>query len=153
MSQTMSSLKSILLVEDDDISYFITEKVLAKAQICEHFVRVSNGAEGIQYLKELEIKKQPFPDLILLDINMPVMNGFEFLETIKTLPCFNLQNTIISALTSSSSEEEMKKLKDYGILHINKPILQNSLNILLRYLSIRESKNKRTFYFIKEKKK
>jgi len=149
----MSKLKSILLVEDDDISYFITEKVLTKAQICDHFVRVSNGAEGIQYLKELEIKKHPLPDLILLDINMPVMDGFEFLEVIKTLPCFNLQNTMISALTSSSNEEDKKRLKDYGILYINKPIIQNSLDVLLRYLSIRKGKSKKTFYTINPKKK
>lgn len=139
----MSTLKSILLVEDDDISFFVTKNILSKSKITKTIYRVRNGEEGIDLLKMLNKEKEELPELILLDINMPVMNGFEFLETLKTLPCFNKNKTVISALTSSEDNEDKKKLKEYGVLYMTKPIKSNTLKALERYLTMKSSVSKK----------
>jgi len=135
----MINSTSVLIIEDDPISAFLTERALKKAGIGTIY-KVGNGAEGLNFLNTLSKKNQPLPDLILLDINMPVMNGFEFLEAIKTLSCFNKDKTIISTLTTSQNSSDLEKIKEYGVLHMQKPIAQNKIHSLLRYLSIRSKK-------------
>jgi CheY-like chemotaxis protein len=135
----MQKSTSVLIIEDDSISAFITERALKKAGIVTIY-KVGNGAEGIDFLNMLNRQNQPLPDLILLDINMPVMNGFEFLEAIKTLSCFNNDQTLISTLSTSQDQRDIEKIKKYGVLHLTKPIAESKINTLLRYLSIRSKK-------------
>jgi two-component system, chemotaxis family, response regulator Rcp1 len=93
----------ILLAEDDLSQASLTLKVFKESKTPFEITRVPDGEEAVKYLK----KKDPYgtaktPDLILLDVNMPKMNGFEVLETVKNDP--QLKEIPILMLTCSNSD-------------------------------------------------
>ena len=81
----MNSLKSVLLVDDDNINNFINERLLTKNNFCDNIVIKNNGDQALSYLQNECLERRIFPDLILLDINMPVINGIEFIEILHKL--------------------------------------------------------------------
>lgn len=110
--------KLILLIEDDYLDVENVKRELAKLQT-EHTLKiVHNGQEGIDYLTNV---KNMVPDLILLDINMPKMNGFEFLRIIRNYHSF--KNIKVYGISTSSEEYDKMVLKSLGVEgYIVKPI-------------------------------
>ena len=118
---------SILLVDDDEITNFLHKELLSKVHIAEDIVIATNGEEALSLMKKGGAENH-IPDLILLDINMPVMNGFEFLEQFKKLPQEKIKKTKIIALTTSNNERDKEKLKQLGIQQIMiKPLTEEKL--------------------------
>ena len=97
--------KKILIVEDNKINQIVTQKVLEQYDM--HHVTANNGLEAIDC-----VNKEEF-DIILMDINMPVMNGLESSKAIRELGI----STPIIALTAVSSDDFKEELSDYGINH------------------------------------
>jgi CheY-like chemotaxis protein len=106
-------IKTILLIEDNEIDAFITERVLSRKKIAASIVVKSNGHEGIDYLDELEKRHLPFPEIIFLDLNMPHMDGFAFLELFRTYTRDLIDKTCIVILSSSSDPKDMHRAKRY----------------------------------------
>jgi CheY-like chemotaxis protein len=77
--------KSALLIDDDEIDNYITQRVLKSTYFVESIVVKSNGLEALDYLKSLIVGVNKLPDIIFLDIAMPEMDGFKFLEELKKL--------------------------------------------------------------------
>lgn len=73
-------VKCILLIDDDEPTNFLHKIVISDSGRAEKVVEVQSGFEALDYLEKMEDGKYPQPDLIFLDINMPAMNGWEFLE-------------------------------------------------------------------------
>jgi CheY-like chemotaxis protein len=114
---------SILLVDDDYVNNFITERLLRKSGIAKEIKAVRNGEEALTYLSE-EINY--CPDLILLDINMPEMDGINFLKNFKTMVLD--KNIRIVLLTSSVNVKDREMLNDLGYQDIMmKPFTQEKL--------------------------
>lgn len=102
-------LKKVLSVEDDDITQMLTEMVLLDAGFCDQVIKVYNGEEALDFFKHLPLEESPM--LILLDLNMPVMGGWEFLESFsKNYPQF-LNKTKIYVLSSSINPNNIDKAK------------------------------------------
>ena len=82
-----TKLNCILLVDDDEPTNFLNQMVIEELDIAEQIRVAQNGQEALTYLKKTGIGDEnfPLPDLILLDINMPAMNGWEFLERYRKL--------------------------------------------------------------------
>ena len=120
----------ILVVDDDKICNFLTVNSLKKVGIQGDIEVVINGLEAINKLKELSV----FPDFILLDINMPVMNGLDFLENYKT-EGFEGKTKIVMH-TSSIRESDKKVAFQYNdvIDFINKPLTKDKLLKLIKKL-------------------
>ncbi len=118
----------ILVVDDDKICNFLTVNSLRKVGIQGDIEVVINGLEAINKLKELSV----FPDFILLDINMPVMNGLDFLENYKT-EGFEGKTKIVM-YTSSIRESDKKVAFQYNdvIDFINKPLTKDKLLKLIK---------------------
>lgn len=98
---------TILLVEDDDIDAMSFERSIRKQKINNQIVRVVNGQEAITLMQN-DLQSKPY--IVLLDLNMPVMNGFEFLDYIRHDA--TLRKTIVFVLTSSDDEKDIVQSYD-----------------------------------------
>lgn len=124
--------QSILIVEDNPIDAYVTKHLLEKADIADKVVHVVNGHEGILYIEQ---KKNPFPDVILLDIRMPVMDGFCFLDRLGISPHPQRKNRCIFMLTSSNCDEDITRAKTYAnvVDYLHKPFKQEYIDLLLNF--------------------
>ena len=96
---------NILLVEDDDIDAMSIERTIKKMKIANPLYRAKDGIEALNMLRAQGEDKIPPPHLLLVDLNMPRMNGIDFVSTIRQDP--NLANTIIFMLTTSKRDEDI----------------------------------------------
>lgn len=128
------SLRRILLVDDDPVSNFITKRLLSKLDIAREIIVCSNGFDAIQFLTNA--KESQLPDMILFDLNMPGMNGFEFVELYKrSFPDY--QNRIsLMALTTSNNKEDLKQLVNRNIIRLEKPLKMFTFYRALKRISL-----------------
>lgn len=119
---------NILLVDDDETSTFLSEMVLKDMDIAQQITIVNKSKEALEFVLHHcrdNDKDEKCPQLIFLDINMPVMNGFEFLEALKrqkkdTLP--------VIMLTSSNDLTDLEKAREFNLKgFINKPLTEEKL--------------------------
>ena len=131
----MNKIKCARLIDDDSINNFINERLLKKLNIADTIKVVLNGEEAIKYIHQTCSAEQPCPELILLDINMPVMDGFEFLKEYKNLDFKNKKSIIIIMLTTSTNPNDTERLNDSGASgYVNKPLTeQKLLDIMKQY--------------------
>ncbi len=114
----MRSLKPIMLVEDDSADVLIIKRALKELNIENELVNAGNGEEALEYLKNGENER---PCIILLDLNMPKMNGIEFLEEAKSDE--ELKSIPVVALTTSESSQDITRCFKLGIVgYIVKPV-------------------------------
>lgn len=120
-----SQAVSILLVDDDEINNFISIKLIKKALLTTEIMACLNGKYAIDQLVSIQ-KKDPdkLPDFILLDINMPIMNGWEFLDEYKRLNIDPSGKTKIYIISSSVFSNDINKARSYPLVKsfISKPL-------------------------------
>lgn len=128
----MKKIDNILLVDDDSITNFLNESLIKELKIAREINVASDGKEALNFIKENWNSKGNYCDgkLILLDINMPVMDGFEFLEQFDKLPIGNRVKVVL--LTTSSNKKDIEKAKDYNVHdYILKPLNDEKLRLML----------------------
>lgn len=134
----MKTLK-ILLIEDDMIEVMKLNRAISSLQLPHKIIEAHNGEEALLILKE----KDNIPDIILLDLNMPKINGIEFLSILKNDESLKYVPTII--LTTSSNQRDLLACYEIGIAgYILKPLKYeeyvSKIEKLLAYWSINELK-------------
>ena len=134
----------LLIVDDDKVSTHITTWVANKSGIFEDVRSVSNGREALDIFQLVNNNKLAAPDFILLDLDMPVMNGFAFIESIRGLTFPNRNNMSIVVLTSSANPGDIQRARSLGIEHyLVKPLklnhLQNAFFSLYRKTHLRSN--------------
>jgi two-component system chemotaxis response regulator CheY len=108
----MKKFNTIFVVDDDLVYHFIIKKLFSKCNIDASTKYFFNGLEAIDELKD-KVQTDNVPDLILLDINMPVYDGWQFLEEFKKLKQ-NISKEITVYLVSSSNDiSDLNKSKEY----------------------------------------
>ncbi|MHB8206754.1 response regulator [Mucilaginibacter sp.] len=122
---TTARYKTCLLIDDNYIDNFVTRKILESSNFVEDIVVRQSPTEAIESLLTGAI----IPDVIFLDIRMPLMNGFEFLEEYDKLVFPNKENIKIYMLSSSLDPADMQKseLNKHITSFIHKPITQKAL--------------------------
>ena len=101
--------KKVLLIEDADVDALITRKIIEKIDRSVEFTHYNSGSEGLKYLKSLDSKN--YPNLILVDLMMPIMDGFQFLERFEQEVYPKHPDSSIVVLTSSVDKRDRMKLK------------------------------------------
>lgn len=126
---------NLLVIDDDDINIFIIKKIVEKTGFPVNMVAKTNGQLALDYLEEVIEQPDVFPHLILIDINMPVLNGWEFIEAYEKL---NIEKAVdMYMLSSSVYENDIEKAKTYQVVKgfISKPLSIDRLIELFRAVS------------------
>lgn len=124
-----------LLIDDDSIFNFIHAKVIRQFDATADIADFSSSAAALAYIKERFCNEKAEHTIVFLDINMPEMNGFELLDTLKELPG-NFENKMtIYIITSSLNEKDVQKSKEYPVLkgYIGKPLTFERLKEVIQY--------------------
>ncbi|QNF35577.1 response regulator [Adhaeribacter swui] len=135
----MRKLKGVLLIDDNETSNFLNHRLLNRMQVTENIRVFSTGQSALDYLQKLDngdynpADPNFFePDLILLDVNMPVMDGFEFLEIFnQKLGDKIKRNTVVAILSTSAHPQDTLRANDYSAPYIIKPLTVDKVNNLL----------------------
>ena len=127
-------LDLILCIDDDPITLMLCKMVIKKASFSYEIATSKNGEEALQYFNTLkqpdsngEVRKQP--KLIFLDLNMPVMGGWEFLDSFSTSDYADYNTTKVIILSSTIDPEDLEKSKKYPMVldFLSKPISKEML--------------------------
>ncbi|HEU4791674.1 MAG TPA: response regulator [Flavobacterium sp.] len=133
-------LELIMCVDDDPITLMLFKKVVEKASFAKEIINAINGREAITLINKINSfsNQEKRPQLIFLDLNMPVMDGWEFLDLFNASNYFNLNNTKVIILTSTIDPEDIKKSKSYPnvIEFLSKPITIEMLDYLKTKLKL-----------------
>lgn len=123
----------MLVIDDDDINIFIIKKVIEKTGYEVDMISKSNGQLAVDYLTSIANNVEIFPHIILVDINMPVLNGWEFLEVYEKLN-IQRQKIFLYMLSSSVYEYDIEKAKGFKSVDgfISKPLTIERLKELLQ---------------------
>jgi CheY-like chemotaxis protein len=123
-----SCFKTCLLIDDNYIDNFVTRKILESSNFAEKITVVRSATEAISELRAGNIK----PDVIFLDVRMPMMGGFEFLDEYDKIAGVDKENIKIFMLSSSLDPLDMRKSTDnkYITQFIHKPLTQKAVEEL-----------------------
>jgi CheY-like chemotaxis protein len=134
----MKKVKDLLVVDDDYAARYLAKTAIEEAAIADNIIFCQNGHQALEYIKEncLSTEDNPdknCPELILLDLNMPVMDGFEFLEELARIEDLKHNNTSVVLLSSASYLKEKSQVEKFSILgYIEKPVMAEELLKLIK---------------------
>ena len=118
----MNKLKKILIIDDDQISTFLTKRIVDSSLMAEHSQTFYQSEKALLNIKASLTEQTVLPDLILLDINMPVHDGWDFINELQKMP--NYKPITIVVLSSSIYKEDKDKSKTYPEIkgYLSKPL-------------------------------
>ncbi len=121
--------KEIWIVDDDNIYQIIVRKIISKIELFSSFSSYKNGKDAIDALKKAIENNENIPDVILLDINMPIMDGWEFMDEIVSYKSKLNQKIAIYIVSSSIAVQDKDKAKTYTEIlgFLSKPITMDAL--------------------------
>lgn len=122
-------MRTILLIDDDAISNFLSKSMIEKSGIFDRVFVYNSGNGALDFLKTCISGNQDFPEIILLDVMMPVMDGFTFLEEFMKFDGRYIQNVKVCMLTSSLDPKDRQQADAYPqvVEFISKPINQEKI--------------------------
>lgn len=125
------------IVDDDQIYQLVMKRTMEQSGIVKSIVQFYDGEEAIVFFKQQAESEHELPELLLLDINMPYMNGWQFLDEFIKLKFSNNYKLTIFIVTSSTTQEDRQKAQEYSIIsgfHI-KPVTKDKFKEMLDYVT------------------
>lgn len=136
----MGKFKNSCIIDDDPISVFGIKRSMKETNFSDDVVVYTNGQEALDGLTKMLNEGKKLPSIIFLDLNMPIMDGWEFLDDFIKIPNTNTDKVIIFIVSSSMDPRDMIKAKSYSMVnnYILKPILRKDLVRLMSELDIKQ---------------
>ncbi len=124
---------NILLIDDDHVSSFIINVSLQKKGVpLEEIHIASGGQKALEIINDWYTTADIVPDIILVDLNMPEMSGFEFIEAFNKLSNAQTSRTRIIVVTTSNNDRDKRRAIDLGVTHfITKPVSPAAISEIL----------------------
>lgn len=128
--------ETAMLIDDSEIDNFINLKMLEGSNFSERIYVHTNGKSAIEFLKNIERmetkERSLFPNVIFLDLNMPIMDGYQFADEFEKISSSLKSKTKIFILTTSLNPTDIEKAKKYAqiVRYLNKPLTSEVINSL-----------------------
>ena len=139
----MNKVVNILLVEDDHLDIIDMKRTLDKMHIMNNLMVAKNGEDAIQILNDKARSNESSPDIALIDINMPKMNGLEFLSTLRKMEAWKDLKCFI--ITTSDEKIDRTTAKELGIsgyivkpLKLNNPSSMDAFNLMIDLMNFQK---------------
>lgn len=125
----MKKIETLYIIDDDDTYQFIIQKVVEETQLVDQIKLFSNGKVALTFLESAINENKILPDVILLDISMPVMDGWEFLENFILLNPKVGKKITIYLVSSSVNPRDVEKARNIAEVtdYVVKPITKEKL--------------------------
>ena len=124
-----------IVIDDSKLDCFIAEKIIRNTGMCDTILSFTDAKEALEYIKTDAVAKTE-KTVLIVDIQMPLMNGFEFVEAFEKLPLEIQDKYIIYVLSSSINENDLNRVRGYrSVKHfLNKPLTSNTLSALIEWI-------------------
>lgn len=128
----------ILLIDDNEIDNIINNHIIAKSKIAEIITTKYSAVEALEYLELIKNDFDAFPDLIFLDISMPIMDGFGFLEEVIKFPKLIEKQCSVVMLSSSDDQNDIARAMNSEVVidYFTKPLKIGMINDLIKRKSL-----------------
>lgn len=129
----MKKINSACIIDDDQIFVYGTKRIMKDSSFCDTIYVFENGLDAITALKKMTVAGIELPRLIFLDLNMPIMDGWEFLEDFQKIPSKIREKVTIYIISSSIDPRDLERVKEYGVVsdYILKPVTPKDLKNLI----------------------
>lgn len=130
----MKEVERLFLVDDDHIFLMIMKRMIIQTDAVESVDSFENGSDILEYLKANLSKPDALPEIILLDLNMPIMDGWQFLDAYREIQDQLARNIRIYILSSSNFEEDIRRAVEYPMVteYLVKPLDPEKLQEILQ---------------------
>jgi CheY-like chemotaxis protein len=133
----MEKYKSVLLIDDDPVTNFLNHTIVTNLNIADEIHIRCNGKKALEFIEEYYLLNKSLPELILLDINMPIMDGFEFLEQFENQPYKNKEKTLVIVISNLFTKNEIDILNQLEYpKYLYKPLKKKELMNILKQESL-----------------
>lgn len=140
MTEPIDNIDLVLLVDDNSIDNFVNQKMIERYGFAKKVLAYTKASDALKYLSELDELKsdlKPVPSILFLDLNMPLINGFQFLELYEKLSDYIKSSCKIVVLSSSvnPNDKALASSNKHIISYLHKPLLNSNfqeLNTLLK---------------------
>ncbi len=134
----MKKNKTICIIDDEEINQFIIKTIIKNLNCEINILTYTNGEKALESLKKSAVNNEDLPDIILLDINMPVLDGWQFLDEFVTIIPKIVNKMAIYILSSSEAPDDINKAKTYKEItgYLSRPITVETLKKIFDFDSI-----------------
>lgn len=124
--------KKVMIIDDARIDRYMAEKIIKKYDFSNEVITVESAMDALEFLENCRTVPESLPDLIFLDINMPQMSGFDFLDEYRKFPELIKKKCIIVILSSSMHQDDRQRAMEspYVFTFLSKPINVDKLKEL-----------------------
>ncbi|MFS4415871.1 response regulator [Maribacter sp. 2307ULW6-5] len=130
----MAKIENCCVIDDDPIFIYGIKRMMRDIDFCKDVTVYNNGQDALDGLREMREGHDKLPQVIFLDLNMPIMNGWDFLDEFIKIRPPNSSKTLVYVISSSVDPKDISKVNDYALVsnYILKPITPADLEKVLK---------------------
>jgi CheY-like chemotaxis protein len=122
--------KSVMLVDDNDVDNYISQRMIELSNFSENVLVKNNGKSALEFLEQNQNSPELLPDIIFLDISMPIVDGYVFLYEFEKYSDVLKNKSKVVILTSSDNKQDIDRMNDneFVFKYVTKPLTEATLN-------------------------